>query len=58
MSRGPQRFKQSDLVKAIKAGIQIGLSIRRAIIDPQGKIVVEFGEAQSDPVNDNDWSDV
>jgi hypothetical protein len=44
MSRGPLTFKQADLLRAIKVFQKAGLSIARAEIERDGKIVVVVGE--------------
>ena len=44
MSRGPARFTQRDLAKAIKAVAAAGLSVQRSEVDKDGKIVVVVGE--------------
>ena len=55
MSRGAQPFKQSNMVKALKAAAIAGLSVRRTVIDTDGKFIVEYGEPEKgEPVNDLD----
>jgi len=55
MSRGSQTFKQGDVVKALMAAAIAGLSVRRTVIDTDGKITIEYGEPeQSAPANDLD----
>ena len=44
MSKGPLTFKQTDLLRAIKTFQRAGLSIARAEIDRDGKIVVVVGD--------------
>jgi hypothetical protein len=46
MPRGPQSFKQSDLVKALRAMSKAGMQ-GRVEITP-GKIIVVAGEAEQD----------
>jgi len=46
MSKGLQIFKQTDLLRAIKTFQKAGLSIARAEIDRDGKIVVVVGEGK------------
>ncbi len=59
MSRGAQKFKQSDVVKALKAATLAGLKVRRTVIDPNGSIVVEFGEPEKSTASGQyDWADV
>ena len=53
MSKGLQIFKQTDLLRAIRTFQKAGLSIARAEIDRDGKIVVVTGEAKAqDSVTD------
>jgi hypothetical protein len=47
MSRGRQNFRQSDVVRAIKATRAAGESIARVEIDRHGKIVVIVGNAET-----------
>jgi hypothetical protein len=44
MSKAPLTFKQTDLLRAIRASQKAGLSIARVEIDRDGKIVVVVGE--------------
>ena len=43
MSKGLQIFKQTDLLRAIRTFQKAGLSIARAEIDRDGKIIVVTG---------------
>jgi hypothetical protein len=47
MSKGLQIFKQTDLVRALKAFRKAGLPIARAEIDRDGKIIVVAGSEQN-----------
>jgi len=47
MSKGMLTFKQTDLLRAIKASQKAGLSIARVEIDRDGKIVVVTGEGNA-----------
>jgi hypothetical protein len=60
MSRGAHRFKQGDVVKALRAATIAGLKVRRTVIDPNGNIVVEFGDPERDKSSSAqyDWADV
>lgn len=40
MSRGPLAFKQSDIVRAVKAARAVGMDVERVEIAPDGRIVV------------------
>ena len=54
MSKGMQIFKETDLRRAIRAFQKAGLSIARAEIDRDGKIVVVVGESRQESAgNDN-----
>jgi hypothetical protein len=44
MSR--RTFKQGNLVKALKGAALAGLSVRRTVIDPDGRITIEYGEPE------------
>lgn len=59
MSRGAHRFKQGDVVKALKAATLAGLKVRRTVIDPDGNIVVEFADPEKGgtPSAQYDWGD-
>jgi hypothetical protein len=54
MSRGPQNFKQGVVVKALKASALAGLSVRRTVIEADGKIIIEYGHTDTVPDNDLD----
>ena len=62
MSKRPQTFKQTDLLRAIKAFQKAELPIARAEIDRDGKIVVVAGERKSTDenrmTNSNPWDEV
>ena len=64
MSRGPLTFKQSDLTRDIKAALAAGLTVERAWVETDGKIVLGFkteGGAVPTPPNtegENTWADV
>jgi molybdopterin biosynthesis enzyme len=47
MSRGPCTFKQSDMVRAIKAAVAAGVEIARVEVDKEGKIVIIAGKPES-----------
>jgi hypothetical protein len=51
MPKGLQIFKQTDLLHAIRTFQKAGLSIARAEIDRDGRIVVVVGEGK--PVDEN-----
>ncbi len=47
MSRGPHAFRQSDVVRAIKAAEAAGKNVARVEIDREGKIVVILGKTEA-----------
>ncbi len=53
MSRGAQVFRQSDVAKAVKATLSVGLPVARVEIDRDGKIVVIIGTPIPAAANDN-----
>ena len=62
MPKGLQIFKQTDLLRAIRTFQKAGLSIARAEIDRDGKIVVTVGEGkpadENRMTNANPWDEV
>jgi hypothetical protein len=61
MSRAAQRFRQSDLVKAIKAAVAAGLSVARVEVSPEGRIIViagKPGQGQDVDHSTNEWDSV
>jgi hypothetical protein len=62
MPKGLQIFKQTDLLRAIRTFQKAGLSIARAEIDRDGKIVVVVGEGkpadENRMTNANPWDEV
>jgi hypothetical protein len=51
MSKGPQLFKQRDLVRALKAAQAAGVVVGRFEIDKEGKIVVIAGKPEPECAN-------
>jgi hypothetical protein len=62
MPKGLPIFKQTDLLSAIRTFQKAGLSIARAEIDRDGKIVVTVGEGkpadENRMTNANPWDEV
>jgi hypothetical protein len=54
MSRGPLRFKQSDVTKAVRAVVAAGIGVREVVVDANGAIRIIVGEpANTSSVVDN-----
>ena len=60
MSRGPQKIRQTDIAKLLKAAQAAGVGVRRIEINPDGKIVVVAGQFEplTDSVQKNEWESV
>jgi hypothetical protein len=51
MTRGPLSFKETDLMRAIKAGLHVaGYEITKT-----GSIVVHVGKPTDEPITQNEW---
>lgn len=58
MSRGPHSFKQTDVVRALRAAEAAGKEVAGFKIDRYGEIVVIFGKAaQIEAASGNEWDD-
>ena len=60
-TRAAQRFRQTDLCKAIKAAQQAGLPVGRVEISQDGRIIIVAARVGSDQNSDtevNEWDDV
>jgi hypothetical protein len=44
MSRGPYKFKQTDVTRAIRGAHAAGVQVARVVIDSDGRIVVELDD--------------
>jgi hypothetical protein len=58
MTRGPARFRQRDLTRAVKAVIAAGLHVAGVKVSAQGDIEVVTGDgrAQDSPAQEvNEW---
>jgi hypothetical protein len=63
MSRAPQRFRQGDVAKIIKAAAAAGREVASIIVDPDGKIQVQLVTTKEQPVgkpggSGNEWDTV
>jgi hypothetical protein len=57
--RGPARFRQQDVTRAIKAAKSAGIPNVRVKIDKDGAIVVESGGGEeATPAPSDEWDDV
>jgi hypothetical protein len=57
MSRGPYTFKQTDVVRALKAADAAGREVAGFRIDRAGDIVVIFGKPPA-TASGNEWDDL
>jgi hypothetical protein len=59
MSRGPLRFKQADVTRAVRAVVAAGVEVREVVIDSTGAIRLIAGKPANTeaPVNEetNEW---
>ncbi|MET4788281.1 hypothetical protein ABIF64_000459 [Bradyrhizobium japonicum] len=46
MSRATQRFRQTDVTKAVKAAMAAGLAVARVEVSPEGSIIVIAGPTE------------
>lgn len=59
MSKGPQKFKQGDVTRALKGAVNAGLAVKRVEIDRDGRIVVITEDMlKSVRSSVNEWDDV
>jgi len=58
MSRGPHKFKQRDIARAIKAVRSTGAQVRSVEIDLDGKIAVQIGDAVVEHSGRSEWDDL
>jgi hypothetical protein len=59
MGRGPSRFKQEDVTRAVRAMVAAGIEVRRVVIEKAGNIVVVAGKPEDEKPNEvsggNEW---
>lgn len=48
MARGPLRFRQSDICRALKAAIAAGVQVERVRIGQDGEITIEVKDASAE----------
>jgi hypothetical protein len=55
--RRPAAFRQSDLVRALKAAVSAGLKVAEAMVTRDGDIRLVFADGAAVPVSGktNDW---
>jgi hypothetical protein len=60
MSRGAYTFKQTDVIRVLKAAKMAGIEVARVEIDRDGKISVVTGKSQEQAQagTDNEWDDL
>jgi hypothetical protein len=55
MSRGPLRFKQADVTRAVRAAAAAGVEVREVVVDANGAIRVIVGKpTTTDGINEWD----
>lgn len=55
MARTPSAFKQTDIMRAVKAARAVGLDVMRTEIAPDGRIIiVHKSDSAAEPQNDLD----
>lgn len=60
MARGPSTFRQRDLTRAIKAAIAAGMTVERAWVEVDGRIMLGFSNPNvetevEDEADSNSW---
>jgi hypothetical protein len=58
MSRGPLRFKQADVTRAVRAVTAAGVEVREVMVDANGAIRVIVGKPRAVPDGINEWDTV
>jgi hypothetical protein len=58
MSRGPLRFKQADVTRAVRAVTAAGVEVREVMVDASGAIRVIVGKPTAVPDGINEWDAV
>jgi hypothetical protein len=60
MSRGPSRFREADVKRAVRAVLGTGVEIVRVEIDAAGKVILVIGKPGDEPAKPsrNPWDDV
>lgn len=51
----PAVFTQGDISKLLKGAKAAGANVTRVIIDRSGRIVADFGKAEEDTSQPNEW---
>lgn len=50
MGRSRAIFRQSDLVRAVKAALACGLKVERTVIEPDGRIELVYASNAAEPI--------
>jgi hypothetical protein len=54
MARGPNKFRQREITRTIKAAKAAGEKVNRVEVEPDGKIVLYLGAGRDSPNQPND----
>jgi hypothetical protein len=58
MSRGPQKIRQRDIAKVVRATVAAGLEVHAVEVDADGKIIVTAGKVGREPQIPNEWDTI
>jgi hypothetical protein len=59
MSRGPLRFKQADVTRAVRAATAAGVEVREVVVGTDGAIrIIVGGPASAPNGHANEWDSV
>jgi hypothetical protein len=57
MSRGPSRFREADVKRAVRAVLGTGVEIARVEIDAAGKVILVIGKPADGGADRNEWDE-